>query len=192
MPDRLYRGYTWLWHLLSLGILTLTLGTALWDTRTVWGGRQAALVGLVSLQMALYLKTFVLSHPWPLPWWWLSGYFLGSLGLWLIEGRLDTHFSLLCLMYLGQMHLLVPPRLTIPATILLLGTFWGLHSGWNFSRLPRDWGVHTFVLWTVLAVLFSYARHMGQTSRERARLIAKLQAENRTRAADIARRYGLV
>src|SRR5262249_2726286 len=31
-------------------------------------------------------------------------------------------------------------------------------------------------LWRMLAVVFSYARHMGQTSRERAGLIAELQA----------------
>jgi|SRR5712692_7263068 len=69
MPDHLYRGYRWLWHLLSLGLLALILGLALWDTRTAWDWRQAALIGLVSLQIALHLKTFVLNHPWPLPWW---------------------------------------------------------------------------------------------------------------------------
>src|SRR5438093_13129860 len=83
LPDRLHLGYRWLWHVLSLGILVLALGIALWDTRTVWSWRQAALVGLVSLQIAIYIKTFVLPHPWPLPWWRLAGYFLGSLGLWL-------------------------------------------------------------------------------------------------------------
>src|SRR5262245_58881657 len=111
MPDRLYRGYMWLWHLLSLGFLVLVLGIALWDTRPVWGWRQATLSALVCLQIALYAKTFVLNHPWPLPWWWLSGYFLGSLGLWLVEGSLDGHFHSLGVMYLCQMHFLVPPRL---------------------------------------------------------------------------------
>jgi hypothetical protein len=107
MPDRLHRRYLWLWHVLTLGILVFALGVALWDTRTSWGGRQTALVGLVFLQMAVYIKTFVLSHPWPLPWRWLAGYFLGSVGLWLIEGGLDSHFLVLCGgMYLSQMHFL--------------------------------------------------------------------------------------
>jgi len=78
-----------------MGLPVLALSGALWDPRTDWGGHQVALVGLVSLQIDLYLKTFVLSHPWPLPWWWLAGYYLGSLGLWLIEGHLDRHFFLL-------------------------------------------------------------------------------------------------
>jgi len=100
MPDRLHRRYLRLWHVLTLGILAFALSMALWDTRTSWGGRQAALVGLVSLQMAVYIKTFVLPHPWR----WLAGYFLGSLGLWLIEGLLDGHFLVLCGgMYLSQM-----------------------------------------------------------------------------------------
>jgi hypothetical protein len=39
MPDRLHLRYRWLWHVLSLGILVLALGIALWDTRTVWSWR---------------------------------------------------------------------------------------------------------------------------------------------------------
>src|ERR1700739_1529341 len=66
MPDRLHRRYLWLWAVLTLGLPVLALGMMLWDTRTGWGGRQVALVGLVSLQLALYLKTFVFPHPWPL------------------------------------------------------------------------------------------------------------------------------
>src|SRR5215471_17208011 len=188
MPDRLHRRYLWLLHVLAMGVLVLALGIALWDTRTGWGGRQAALVSLVSLQMALYLKTFILPHPWPLPWWWLAGYYLGSLGLWLIEGHLDHHFFLLFGMYLGQMYFLVPPRLAIPVTLVVLGLFFGLVSGWDVSRLPRHVVIDTSILWTVLAVVFSYARHMGQTSRERAELIAELQAAQR--ALEMARQRG--
>ena len=139
MPAPLHRRYMWLLHVLAMGLPVLALSGALWDPRTDWGGRQAALVGLVSLQMALYLKTFVLPHPWPLPWWWLAGYYLGSLGLWLIEGHLDRHFFLLFGMYLGQMYFVVPPRVAIPATLVVLGLFFGLISGWDVSRLPRMW-----------------------------------------------------
>jgi len=175
----------WLLHVLAMGIPVLALGGALWDTRTGWGGRQAALVGLVSLQMALYLKTFVLPHPWPLPWGWLAGYYLGSLGLWLIEGHLDRHFFLLFGMYLGQMYFFVPPRVAIPVTLVVLGLFFGLISGWDVSHLPRNVVIDTSILWTILAVVFSYARHLGQTSRERAGLIAELQAAQR--ALEVAR-----
>jgi len=185
MPDRLYRGYMWLWHLLSLGSLGLVLGIALWDTRLVWGWRQATLSGLVCLQIALYVKTFVLNHPSLVPWWWLSGYFLGSLGLWLVEGSLDGHFHSLGVMYLCQMHFLVPPRLAIPATPVLCGMFFGLVSGWNVARLPRQVVIETAIIWTVFAGIFAYARHVGHISRERARLIAELQAAQR--ALEVAR-----
>ena len=101
MPDRLHHRYLWLLHVLAMGIPVLALGVALWDTHPGWGGRQAALVGLVSLQMALYLKTFILSHPWPLPWWWLAGYYLGSLGLFQTAGRccisVERFVLILCL-----------------------------------------------------------------------------------------------
>src|SRR2546428_5371078 len=185
MPDPLHRRYLWLLHVLAMGLPVLALSGALWDTRTGWGGRQAALVGLVSLQMALYCKPFVLPHPGPLPWGWLAGYSLGTLGLWLIEGHLDRHFFLLFGMYLGQMYFFVPPRLAIPVTLVVLGLFFGLISGWDVSRLPRHVVIDTSILWTILAVVFSYARHMGQTSRERAGLIAELQAAQH--ALEVAR-----
>jgi signal transduction histidine kinase len=186
MPDRLHRRYLLLWHILTLGILVFALSMALWDTRTSWGGRQAALVGLVSLQMAIYIKTFVLPHPWPLPWRWLAGYFLGSLGPWLIEGSLNGHLLVLCGgMYLSQMHLFLPPRLAIPATPVLFGMLFGLLSGWDLSRLPRQVVVDIPIVWTVCAIVFSYARHVNHTSSERARLIAELQAAQR--ALEMAR-----
>src|SRR5712691_6041124 len=185
MPDRMHRRYLWLLHVLAMGLPVLALSGALWDPRTDWGGRQAALVGLVSLQMALYLKTFVLPHPWPLPWGWLAGYYLGSLGLWLIEGHLDRHFFLLFGMYLGQMYFFVPPRVAIPVTLVVLGLFFGLISGWDVSHLPRNVVIDTSILWTILAVVFSYARHLGQTSRERAGLIAELQVAQH--ALEVAR-----
>src|SRR5215510_5801030 len=186
VPDRLHHRYLRLWHVLTLGILAFTLGVALWDMRTNWGGRQAALVGLVSLQMAVYIKTFVLPHPWPLPWRWLAGYFLGSLGLWLIEGSLDGHFIDLCGgMYLSQMHFLLPPRLAIPATPVLFGMFFGLISGWDLSRLPLRHVVVDISMWTVCAIVFSYARYVSHTSLERAGLIAELQVAQQ--ALEVAR-----
>jgi signal transduction histidine kinase len=176
MPDRLHRRYLRLWHVLTMGFLVFALSMALWDTPTSWGGRQAGLIGLVSLQIAIYIKTFVLPHPWPLPWRWLAGYFLGSLGLWVIEGSLNGHFIGLCGgMYLSQMHFLLPPRLAIPATPVLFGMFFGLISGWDLSRLPLRHVVVDTSMWTVCAIVFSYARYVSHTSSERAGLIAELQ-----------------
>jgi len=88
-------------------------------------------------------------------------------------------------MYLSQMHLLLPPRVAISATPVLFGMFFGLISGWDVSRLPRDVVVQISIVWTVCAIVFSYARHIGQTSRERAGLIAELQAAQR--ALEVAR-----
>src|SRR5262252_6076948 len=83
-------------------------------------------------------------------------------------------------MYLGQMYFFVPLRLAIPVTLVVLGLFFGLSSGWDVSRLPRDMVVHTSILWTVCAIVFSYARYVSHTSSERAGLIAELQAAQRT------------
>jgi signal transduction histidine kinase len=63
--------------------------------------------------------------------------------------------------------------------------FVGLSSGWDLSRLPRDMVVHASIMWTVCAIVFSYARHASHTSSERAGLIADLQAAQR--ALEVAR-----
>lgn len=176
IPGRLYKVYLWFWHALSLGFPMWALGMALWNAHGAWGWRQAVVVGIVLCQITLYLKTFVFSSCWPPRWSWLMGHFVGGLGLWLLAWRLDPHFSIIAWIYIGQMLATLPPYVALPATTLLLLTLWGFDVGWDVSRLSREWVEHTVVPWTVIVVLFSQVHHIGKASRERARLIADLQA----------------
>jgi signal transduction histidine kinase len=176
IPGRLDTVYMWFWHALSLGVPLWALGRALWDARAVWGWHQVVMVGIVSSQIMLYLKTFVLDSRRPPPWSWLIGHFVGGLGLWLLAWRLDPHFFVIAWIYIGQMLILLPPYVALPATALLLLTLWGFDMGWDVSRVSPHWVQHTVVPWTVMVVLFLEVHHMGKANRERARLIADLQA----------------
>jgi signal transduction histidine kinase len=175
LPGRLFQRYRRFWHTVSLGLPALALGLALWYTRTGWGWSQATLVALVSLQVAIYLRTFVLRHPWPLPWWWLTGYFVGNLSLWLLESSLDAHFSMVYGIYMGQMYALLPPRLAVPSTVCIFGMFLGFDIAWDFSRVSLGWVIRNVVWWGGWSGHGVYLYHLAQTSRERARLIAQLQ-----------------
>lgn len=176
LPGRLFQRYRRFWHVLSLGLPGLALSMALWDTRTAWGESQAVLVGLVVLQVTLYLKTFILRHPWPLPWWWLAGYFGGNLSLWLIASHLTHHFAMVYWVYVAQMYALLPPRVSIPTTVLTFGVFLELDVGWDFTHVSFAWLVQHVVGWVAWSGHGLYMYHLAKTSRERAGLIAALQA----------------
>ncbi len=185
MPGRLFQRYLWFWHVLSIGILTSALGFALWDARPVWGWRQAVLVGFVAAQVVLYLKVFVFNSFWPPSRLWLTVHFVGGLGLWLIEWRLDAYFFVVYWMYFGQMCANLPTLLALPATFLALLAGWGLTIGWDVSRVDWDVAVYIPISWVAFAVLFAYARHVEKASQERARLVVDLQEAQR--ALELAR-----
>ncbi|MFN8456477.1 MAG: hypothetical protein U0401_17715 [Anaerolineae bacterium] len=56
------RGLVYVWKLIYLGSLIITLSAVLWNTPTPWGWREAALIGLVSLQVGLFLAFLVIVH----------------------------------------------------------------------------------------------------------------------------------
>lgn len=179
VPYRMHWGYIWLWRVLSLAVLLWALGTTLWETRLVWGRREATLVGLVALQVACYLKTFQGNQTWPPPWRWRVSYGLGSALLWWLTWRLEARFAVMYWVYCGHLYVLMPPGLAIPAAALLLGLSVGQESGWDVSRLAWEQQMGRVLPWTVQAVLFSFMYHANHTRRERARLIAELQAAQR-------------
>ncbi len=174
MSGRLFWRYRWLWGLLSNGILLGLLGMALQDTYPDWGVREIILVGLVGCQAALYMVTFVRPHRWPLSWWWLTVYFAGGLGLWILEWQLAEVFLYLHLVYLGQMFIILPPRVSIPSSGLILFWILGQRIDWHLSHLSLAAVGEPVIQWVTVAIPFLYAKHVSVASSERAQLIADL------------------
>ncbi len=176
MSGRLFWRFRWLWGLLSLGILFDLLGLSLWDAEPVWGRREFTLIGLVAYQTTLYIVTLVFPYRWPLPWWWLTGYFVSALGVWVVEWQLAEVFVYLHLVYYGQMFILLPPRVSIPVSALISCWMLGRSVDWDLSRLSLSVIGEPLVHWITVATPSLYAKHVSVASHERARLIADLHA----------------
>jgi hypothetical protein len=135
IPPRQLLWYRRFWHVVYLGALALLLGSSLVDAWPALGWRQVALAALVGVQVALYLRFFVYIRRWPLPWWWLTTYFVGSLAVWFVEWQLDERFFWLVMSYLGQMFGTLPPIAAIPGATLIYFFVTGRSTGWELLWL---------------------------------------------------------
>ncbi|HXV41705.1 MAG TPA: hypothetical protein VEC96_01475, partial [Anaerolineae bacterium] len=147
----------------SLGIykasLILTLIAVLWNTPTPWGLREAALIILVSLQVALYSVFFGATYylRWSLTRPWLIGYFLLNLGLWLIEWHLEAGFWWIIWVQMIQLYFALPLKVAIPVTGLIFLVVAHFESGLDrFFGFPLGEVVERLIPWVIVTVSFSF------------------------------------
>jgi signal transduction histidine kinase len=161
------------------------------------GWADAALIGLVAIQVLLYVFFFALptlihwpAWPWfgdlhgglvdprlSRRWWWL--YIVASVAIVLAESRIDRAFQWFLFPYLC--HIFARPfRISVPTILVVLAAFLLNMIGW--SKLAKwdaeDWFSEVFVAAAWLFLAFFIAR-MVVTSAERGRLILELQAAKR-------------
>jgi signal transduction histidine kinase len=167
----------------SLGVykasLILTLIAVLWNTPTPWGLREAALIVLVSLQVALYSVFFGATYylHWSLTRPWLTGYFLLNLGLWLIEWHLEAGFWWIIWVQMLQLYFALPLKVAIPVTGLIFLVVAHFESGLDrFFGFPLGEVVERLIPWVIVSVSFSFISVLIRANQERARLISELQA----------------
>ncbi len=179
-----FRGPTfhrWLriWHTVYIVGLLFTLALALWDSRGAWGWREAALVAIVAILIAIYVRFFVFDLRWPYPAWFLILYFTFTLTLLGIATWINPVFIWVVGMLFGQMSGILPPPLLLPGIIGVLGVIIMASNGWQVPQNAdwRDWlliGVQ--VLGAYLLYLYIYQAF--RTSHERAELVNELRAAN--------------
>jgi signal transduction histidine kinase len=179
LPSRQFRWYLNFWHIVYLGALAILLAHNLWLARAALGGRQALLLGLTAVQVALYGWNFMFNDVWPLPRWRKVLYFGGSLALWALEWQLDPSYYWLILSYLGQMFGILSPIATIPGTSLIFLFMFAVGRDWNFNGLSLGEVGGVLLGWASFVVLFLFVNVVARTSQERAQLIQKLQAAQR-------------
>jgi signal transduction histidine kinase len=177
--------------------LGLTLYTHWGHDTAMHGWADPVLVGLVVIQVLLYLFFFALptlirwpAWPWfqslhegrddpnpSLRWWWL--YIVASVAIVLAESRIDRVFQWFLFPYLCNIFAR-PFRISVPTIIVVLAAFLLNLIGW--SKLAKwdaeDWFSEVFVAVAWLFLAFFIAR-MVVTSAERGRLILELQAAKR-------------
>jgi signal transduction histidine kinase len=180
LPPNQFKWFMLFWHVFLLGGLVFTLCLAIERQPGAPAWRWAALGGLIVAQGWLYLRTFpTRASKTVSPGGW-AVYFASSLVLWVVEFQLDSYFEWVLWAYLGQMLGALPPRRSLPALVLVLGTY----LGWRFSAggIPRvsGWVMLGFggavVSWVGMAL---FMHRLAVTSADRAKLIQELQAAQR-------------
>jgi signal transduction histidine kinase len=186
------RGFYLFAHVMILGALGLILYEH-WDhEKAMHGQADVLLIGLIVVQVLLYLFFFAFPTliQWPAwPWfrgaregavhtmWW--GYIVASIAIVLAESRIDRSFQWFLFPYVC--HIFVRPfRISIPTILVVIAAFLLNMIGWD---KPAKWDMEdwlsvsfTAVSWFFLAFLI--ARTIV-TSVQRGRLILELQAAKR-------------
>ena len=135
----LFERWLAVWHTIYIGGLLAGLAYAFWDTRGMWGWREAALVAVVAVLIVAYARFIIRAKRWPHPTWLLGLYFSFAIALLALAAWLHPVFVYLIGMLFGQMFAILPPVLIAPAILALLATIILSANGW---RLPTDldWG----------------------------------------------------
>ncbi len=173
------RGLVYVWKVIYLGSLIVTLGAVLWNTPTPWSWREAVLIGLVSLQVVLFFGFFVVTYYTrrSLTQSWLTAYFLLNLGLWLIEWHLAAAFWWIIWVQVLQLYISLPLKVAVPATGLIFLVVAHFESGLDqFFGFPVGVVIERFIPWLIVSIAFSFITMLIRANQERAGLIAELQA----------------
>jgi signal transduction histidine kinase len=177
MRPSLFGRWLNIWHAVYIGGLLVALGISLWDARGNWSWRELALAAIVAVLIVIYLRAIAFSTSWPLPTWFLLGYYALVISLFAVAIYLEPVFLYALGMLFGQMFGVLPPVLVLPGVLAVVGLFIIAGTGWRFPTDITLGGV-LFVAVQVagLFILYLYIYHLIRTSQERARLVAELQA----------------
>lgn len=156
-----------------------------WSTMDSW------LVLLVAAQVALYVWFFVLHPQSTRPAQW-GAYFISAFAIWIIEWRMEPALVWVCLPLLGQISGVMPARISVSATVLVVLIFLGFTPRAQLANISLwEWfGIIAMAI--SVATLGMFLHRLSITSAERAELITQLQEAQqkleaaRTRDAELA------
>jgi signal transduction histidine kinase len=103
-------------------------------------------------------------------------YFLGSIGLWLLEWRLDGDFQFLGMAYFGQMLGVLPPVTAIPGTLLIYLLLFVADQFSSWDRLLTPAVLGPLAGWAGGMVLYLFMYYVSRTSEARGELVQELRA----------------
>ena len=176
LPTKQYRWYVLFFHVLTLGSLAGALAYILWNARHALGWPELMTSALLLAQIGIYLGIMIFGRQWPLPRNRLLLYFAVNLAIWLIEYWLVPDVYWLVFAYIGQMFGLLPARYAIVATLFVSAILFARNSTRGASESNTALLLGTLAVWAMLVVFMLFISHLTQTSQERGRLIAELQA----------------
>ena len=175
MPARYFELYGRFWDVASLLIFAfaaLTLLTAHAGSLT-W--REFTSAGLCLAQGVLYFFMIARSG-WPISRNKLAVYFIGGPVLWVLACWLNPFPWWLGFAYFGQMFGLLPPQAVIPGTAVVTALIALIISGWDVSDVPIGAVIGFAFQWLGGVAIYLFISGIIRTSRERAKLISRLEA----------------
>ena len=181
LPGGQLRRFLLFFHVVFIGGLAVSLAVRWRRPENVFGGTDLLLLGLVVLQVTLYVWLFAIpSHTGRRPGKWsLAFYFVASVLAFMAECRLERAFNWALGAYMGQL-LALPWRTTLPATAALFAGFFLTAFGWSGLTRFSAWewliAIGMLAAWTGLALFLHRAL---ATSSERGKLILELEAAKR-------------
>ncbi|HYG36480.1 MAG TPA: sensor histidine kinase [Clostridia bacterium] len=176
LPIRQFRGFVTVFHVIFLAGLTFCILMRWRRPEVAWGLQDTALLALYLLQVGLYVRFFILLRTPPQDWKGWSVYFLTSYAIWLAEWRLEPSLEWTAWAYLGQMFGVLPPRVTLPASIAVFVSYSLLKLGWERLAAFSIWewfGAASLVV--SVTSLGMFLHRISTTSSDRARLIEELE-----------------
>lgn len=175
LPSKTFRKYIYFWHFITLGGLAFTIFLVLSSN---WGNiswRELTVSGLLVAQILIYIGMTIGFSAWSRPRWLLPGYFILSLGLWLVEVLLIPEVFWVGFAYLGQMFGMLPLLPALIGTVFVFGVIFFGVFGVDLFDLSTGELFGWIAGWGSIVVLLVYLNHLARTSQERARLIDELQ-----------------
>jgi signal transduction histidine kinase len=176
LPTKQYRWYVLFFHVLTLGSLAGALAYVLWNARHALGWAELITSALLLAQIGIYLGIMIFGRQWPLPRNRLLLYFAVNLALWLIQYWLVPDVYWIVFAYIGQMFGLLPARYAIVATLFVSAILFARSAARGSAESNTALLLGTLAVWAMLVVFMLFISHLTQTSQERGRLIAELQA----------------
>ena len=180
LPGKQFSRFILVFHVVFLGGLAMTLFNRWQQPAFAWSWRELWLVSLIAGQSAAYLRFFAFPNHWAKSYRGWGVYFCVIFALWFLSWRVERGLEWAIMAYMGQMFGVLPPRFSIPSTLLLLLVYLPTRIGWD--RLPsvstKEWLAYGgFAIgWSALGL---FIHRLVVTSAERARLIQQLQAAQR-------------
>ena len=175
IPDQHFELYGRFWSVASLLIFSLAAVAVLIANLNELTWREWTVAALSIGQGLLYFFC-ITRGGWPISRRNLILYFVGGVCMWGLACWLDPFTWWLGFTYFGQMFGLLPLQAVIPGTAIVTFLLALITSDWNLRQIPLGAVIGFTFQWLAGIALYLFIYNIIRTSRERAKLITKLES----------------
>ncbi|HET9906462.1 MAG TPA: sensor histidine kinase [Anaerolineales bacterium] len=175
MPAQHFELYGRFWDVLSVLIFSFAAAAVLIAHASELTWREWTVAGLSIVQGLLYFFCITRAG-WPVSNRGLALYFIAGVSLWVLACWLNPFTWWLGFTYFGQMFGLLPFRAVIAGTAIVTFLIALIISDWKITQIPLGAIVGFTFQWLGGMAVFLFIYGISSTSRERAKLITKLEA----------------